>query len=103
MSSKVVWSEQVKNYVNSKAPLPRRAIWREIKQLADWDGRENPPKIKHLEDDLTGYSRLRSQSERIIFTQNFQGGQRIIQCIYAADRHTIYDAFRELFLDELGG
>jgi len=103
MNSKVLWSPQVEKYVRSQAPVPRRELWREIKNLSTWDGRENPPHILHLEDDLSGYSRVRIKGDRIIFRQDFENGQRVIKCLYARDRNTIYEVFRELLLDELAG
>ena len=101
MKSKVVWSAQVEKYVRSQAPEPRRAIWQEIKNLSNWDGRENPPAIRHLEDDLSGSSRLRIKGGRIIFRQDFENGQRVVKCLFAMERSTIYEVFRALLLDEL--
>lgn len=101
MKCKVVWSPQVENYVRRKAPEPRREIGQAIKALAGWNGRENPPHIRHLEDDLSGYSRVRIKGERIIFREDFADGQRVIKCLYAGPRHTIYETFQELLLDEL--
>jgi mRNA-degrading endonuclease RelE of RelBE toxin-antitoxin system len=103
MKSKIVWSAQVQRYVSSKAPEPRRALWREIKSLANWDGRENSPRIRHLEDEWTGYSRLRVDRDRIIFRQAFEDGNRVIKCTAAGPRNTIYETFAELLLDELSG
>lgn len=103
MQSRVLWSEQVGRYVQSKAPEPRRAIWQAIKNLSAWDGKENQPLIVHLEDDLSGYNRVRIKGERVIFREDFENGQRVIKCIFAGPRLTVYDAFRELLLDELAG
>jgi hypothetical protein len=52
MKSEVTWSEQVKQYVRSKAPEPKRELWRAIKGLMSWDGKGDPPRIRHLEDEL---------------------------------------------------
>ena len=101
ITAKVVWSDQVKNYVSSKAPGPRRALWQEIKKLAEWNGRENPPRIRHLEDALSGYSRMRVKGERIIFREAFEHGGRVIKCLYAGPRSNVYEAFQEILLDEL--
>jgi mRNA-degrading endonuclease RelE of RelBE toxin-antitoxin system len=101
MTSKVVWSSQVENYVRSKAPEQRKALWQEIKKLASWDGRENPPRIRRLEDELSGYSRVRIKSDRIVFRESFEGGQRLIKCLFAGPRKTIYETLQELFLDEM--
>jgi mRNA-degrading endonuclease RelE of RelBE toxin-antitoxin system len=101
MKSKVIWSEQVEGYVRSKAPDPRKTLWRAIKRLRDWDGKEDPPQLCHLEDELAGYLRLRVGRHRVIFRESFAQGERAIQCLYAGPRVTVYEAFAELFLDEL--
>ncbi|MBI4325068.1 MAG: hypothetical protein HY674_07360 [Chloroflexi bacterium] len=101
MKSKVIWSEQVESYVKSKAPVPRRELWRAIRGLSDWDGKENAPKIRHLDDELIGYSRLRAGAHRVIFRETVAQGQRTIAFLFAGPRSTVYEAFAELFLDEL--
>ena len=101
MKFKVVWSAQVHHYIHSKAPVPRREMLKEIKSLAAWDGREDLPRIRHLEDDMAGYSRLRIKGERVIFRQAFENGQRVIKCLFAKERSTVYEIFRQLLLDEL--
>ena len=103
MQSKVVWSDQVEAYVKSHAPHPRRELWREIKALAAWDGRSDPPRIRHLEDRLTGYTRIRIDHHRVIFREAFEDGWRVIKCLFAGPRSTVYEAFAELTLDELAG
>lgn len=47
MKCKVAWTAQVEAYLKGKAPGPRRDLLRAIKELADWDGREDSPKIRH--------------------------------------------------------
>lgn len=101
MNSKVRWSAQVESYVRSKAPEPRRELWQGIKALAAWDGREDLPRLRHLEDELAGYSRLRVRGHRVIFRESFESGQRQILCLYAGPRATIYETFEELLLDDL--
>jgi mRNA-degrading endonuclease RelE of RelBE toxin-antitoxin system len=101
VKSKVVWSAQVAKYVRSQSPELRRVMGREIKKLSTWNGRENPPAICHLEDDLSGYSRLRIKSQRVVFRQDFENGQRVVKCLFAMERHTFYEVFRQLLLDEL--
>ena len=78
MPSKVHWSEQVAQYVKSKAPEPRRELWQAIKGLADWDGREDLPKIRRLEDELVGYLRVRVGSHRVIFRGAIIDGNRTV-------------------------
>lgn len=101
MKSNVAWSAQVQKYVSSKAPEPRRTLWREIKKLADWNGRENPPRIRQLEDHLTGYSRLRVARDRVIFREDFEQGRRVIKCLHAGPRSSVYESFQEILLDDL--
>lgn len=101
MNCKVRWSPQVENYVRSKAPEPRTELWREIKRLAEWDGRENPPRLKHLEGSLVGYSRLKVHGHRIIFREAFVSDCRAVECLFAAPRNTVYEAFEEMLLDSL--
>ena len=101
MKSKVVWSPQVQKYVNSNAAEPRRTLWREIKKLAGWNGRENPPLIRHLEDQLADYSRLRVARDRVIFREDFEWGQRVIKCLHAGPRSAVYESFQEILLDDL--
>ncbi len=101
MKSKVIWSEQVEHYVKSKAPDPRRELWRQIRALADWDGKEDPSHMCHLEDELSGYSRIRMGHHRVIFRESFIKGKRIVACAFAGPRETVYEAFAELLLDEL--
>ena len=101
MNCKVSWTEQVEFYVRSKAPGPRRALLQGMKRLVGWDGRENPPKLRHLEDELIGYSRLRVGEHRVIFREAFVAGQREIRFIYAGPRSTVYEAFQSLFIDDL--
>jgi len=101
MPSKIEWSAQVEGYVRSKAPNPRRELWQEIKGVAIWDGKQDPPRIRHLEDKLSGYGRLRVNRHRIIFREAFEGGQRVIKCIYAGPRSSVYESFQEVLLDEL--
>ncbi|MFP4357822.1 MAG: type II toxin-antitoxin system RelE family toxin [Puniceicoccaceae bacterium] len=76
MNSKVAWSAQVADYLRGKAPGPRRDLLHAIKALADWDGRENPPEIRHLEDELSGYSRLRVGHHRVVFRETAMADER---------------------------
>ena len=101
MPSKLVWSAQVESYVRSKAPEPRRELWHQLKSLAAWDGKERPPRLRRLEDKLSGYGRLRVAGHRVIFREAFEGGQRVIKCLYAGPRSSVYESFQELLLDEL--
>ncbi len=101
MRCRVLWSEQVEAFVRQHAPEPRRRLWLEIKSLVGWDGRQAPPRIRHLEDSLAGYLRLRVDQARVIFREDFEGGRRAIKCLHAGPRTSVYETFQELLLDEL--
>jgi len=101
MKVKVRISGQVSDYLAARAPDSRKLLTSALKSLGDWDGREHPPRIKHLEDDLTGYSRLRVGAHRLVFTESAVERVRVIDCIYAGPRSSVYEAFAELILDEL--
>lgn len=73
------------------------------KSLATWDGRESATRIRHLlEDQLSGYTRLRVGRDRVLFREANENGARVIKCLHAGVLSTVYEAFQELFLDELG-
>jgi mRNA-degrading endonuclease RelE of RelBE toxin-antitoxin system len=101
MNYKVRWSEQVESYVRAKAPDPRRELWRGIKEMATWDGREHLPKIRRLEGNLTGYCRLRVRSHRIVFKESFSDGAATVDFLFASPRDSVYEAFAEIFMDDL--
>lgn len=101
MKPKVRWSSQVEEYVRSQAPAPRRELWAGIKALADWTGQADDPRLVALEDDLTGYWRLRVGRHRVIFREAVQDGQRTLLCLFAGPRKTVYEALAELLLDDL--
>ena len=79
----------------------RGALRAAINGLIDWDGRSDPPRVRFLEDDLTGYLRLRVGAHRVVFRESSEAGQRLILCVFAGPRSTVYEAFAELVLDEL--
>jgi mRNA-degrading endonuclease RelE of RelBE toxin-antitoxin system len=101
MKPKVRWSNQVAEYVRSQAPEPRRELWAGIKSLADWDGHEDAPRLVALEDEFSGYWRLRVARHRVIFREAVQEGQRTLLCLAAGPRKTVYEALAELLLDDL--
>jgi len=80
-------------------------LWRRLTVLALPDGtqygRADPTRIRFLEDELTGYVRLRVGGHRVIFAEASVRGARQIQCLFAGPRSTVYEAFAELVLDEL--
>ena len=101
MKTRIRVSGQVKAYLAARAPEGRQALKAALKSLADWNGRADPPRIRFLEDELTGYVRLRLGGHRVIFAEASVRGERQIQCVFAGPRSTAYEAFAELVLDEL--
>lgn len=100
MTVHVRWSAQVAAYVRGRAPEARKALRRALQALAGWDGRADPPRIRFLEDDLVGYLRLRIGPHRVIFREVFEDDRRVILCVFAGPRSSIYETFAELLLDE---
>ena len=96
MKTSVVWSDQVARFVQAQAPEPRRQLRRAIRGLAHSRGNCQP-----LVDDLTGYSRLRVGSYRVVFREDFQEGRRVIKCLFAERRNVVYELFAQMLLDDL--
>ena len=96
MRTKVEVAPQVKEFVRSLAPVPRRALTLAIKGLS-----QNAGKRKVLEGKLAGYHRLRVSGYRVIYVEKSQHGARIIFCLFAEHRSVIYELFQELLLKEL--
>jgi mRNA-degrading endonuclease RelE of RelBE toxin-antitoxin system len=82
--------------VKSRAPEPRRALRKAIKGLAAEQG-----DTKGLEGKLAGWNRLRVSSYRVLYKETTRSGMRIINCVYANHRSTVYELFQQLLADEL--
>jgi hypothetical protein len=39
----------------------------------------------------------------VLFSERFESGQRIIECIYAKERAVVYEMFLQLHAEEFGG
>ena len=89
-------SKQVEFFVKSLAPDPRKALTAAIKALPGGRG-----DIKHLEGPLVGWSRLRVQTYHVVFKEIWEGGQRIVDCVYANRRNVVYDLFKEILRNQL--
>jgi mRNA-degrading endonuclease RelE of RelBE toxin-antitoxin system len=96
MRTKVEVASQVKEFVRSLAPAPRRALTRAIKSLAQDAGDR-----KVLEGRLMGYHRLRVSSHRVIYREQPVAGTRVISCIFAEHRSVVYELFQQMLLAEL--
>ena len=54
------------------------------------------------EGDLAGYHRLRVLTYRVVYSETFAAGQRVLECVYAAPRSVVYELFAELLRNRLG-
>ena len=95
--TKVKVTEQVESFVKALAPQPRRALRQGIKRLAQDEG-----DVKRLEGKLSGYHRLRVGGFRVIYTERFGGGDRLVECVFCEERAVVYDLFLQLQVERLG-
>lgn len=77
-------------------PARAKAIRAALHALEDAGG-----DVKALEGDLSGYWRLRVSKYRVIFSYTTRRGQRIAECVYAAERSIVYEIFSEQLRREL--
>jgi mRNA-degrading endonuclease RelE of RelBE toxin-antitoxin system len=96
MKTRVVVGDQVKDFLESLAPEPRRKLWRGIKALAHDKG-----DIKQLEGRLAPYWRLRVDRMRVIYGQQAKKGGRSLVCIFAGHRSTVYSVLEQLLASGL--
>jgi len=96
MSTEVQWSPQVREFVASLAPEPRRKLRAGIRGLAQDKG-----ELKPLVDELLGYQRLRVGEFRVIYREAFERGVPVRKCLFAERRDVVYELFRKMVLDDL--
>lgn len=96
MEIKVELSQQVVSFVRRRAPESRRVLRKALRGLARERG-----DIRALEGLLKDYHRLRAGGYRIIFAYKLSGKRRVIQCILAERRSTVYGVFQELLRKHL--
>ncbi|MGH7976220.1 MAG: type II toxin-antitoxin system RelE family toxin [Limisphaerales bacterium] len=96
MRTKVEVAPQVKEFVHSLAPLPRRNLARAIKSLS-----QNAGDRKLVEGNLAGYHRLRVANHRVIYREQSVAGTRVVFCLFAEHRSVVYQLFQKLLLEEL--
>ena len=90
MKTRVDLSDQVRDFVQSLPPDPRKALRLALHGLESDRG-----DIKPLEGDLGGYHRLRVGGYRVVFRTAVAQGRRLIHCICAERRSIVYDLFAE--------
>jgi mRNA interferase RelE/StbE len=90
MKTRVDLSDQVRDFVRSLAPDPRKALRLALHGLETERG-----DIKPLEGDLSGYHRLRVGGYRVVFRTAVEQGHRLVHCICAEKRSIVYELFAE--------
>jgi mRNA-degrading endonuclease RelE of RelBE toxin-antitoxin system len=96
MKARVIVGEQVKTFLESLAPEPRRNLWRGIKGLAN-----DKSDIKQLEGRLAPYWRLRVERIRVIYEQRTIKRERCLVCFFADYRATVYSLLEQLLVSDL--
>jgi mRNA-degrading endonuclease RelE of RelBE toxin-antitoxin system len=96
MKAKILVSGQVRAFIGSLAPEPRRKLMAAIKRLAN----ENRD-ILQLEEKLHPYWRLRCGRVRVIFEEKFVQGERRRVCFFADYRATVYQVVEQLIANGL--
>jgi mRNA-degrading endonuclease RelE of RelBE toxin-antitoxin system len=96
MKTRVIVGGQVKDFLESLAPEPRRKLWRGIKTLAQDKG-----DTKQMEGRLSPYWRLRVDRMRVIYDQRALKGERCVVCFFADHRATVYSVFEQLLASGL--
>ncbi|HOC56821.1 MAG TPA: hypothetical protein PKI20_14460 [Verrucomicrobiota bacterium] len=96
MKTRVIVGEQVKDFLESLAPEPRRILWRGIKGLAQGKG-----DLRQLEGRLAPYWRLRVDRMRVIYDQRAIKGERRLLCFFADYRASVYAVLEQLLASGL--
>jgi len=96
MKTRVIVGEQVKTFLESLAPEPRRNLWRGIKGLANDKG-----VTKQLEGGLAPFWRLRVDRIRVIYEQRTIKRERCLVCFFADYRGTVYSVLEQLLVSDL--
>ena len=100
MKTTVLIGEQVRDFLGSLSPEPRRRLWRGIKNLASDEGDR-----LQLEGSLAPFWRLRVDRMRVVYFPRSVKGERQIVCFFADHRATVYSVLGQLLasglLDEM--
>jgi mRNA interferase RelE/StbE len=89
---KVRISEQVERFLQSLAPTPKLRLREAMGQLARHKG-----DIKALENDLSGFSRLKVGRYRVVFCY---AEPSTIDCVFAEERKLVYEVFAALLREQ---
>jgi len=85
-------SEQVERFLQSLAPIPKRRLREAMGRLARQQG-----EIKVLENDLSGFSRLKVGRYRVVFCYVEPS---TIDCIFVEERKLVYEVFAALLREQ---
>ena len=96
--AEVLLADQVKDFLTSLAPDPRKKLRTGLHGLASDQG-----DTKDLVDELLGYKRLRVGPFRVIYLEAVRAGRPVRECIFAERRNVIYELFAKMLLDDIGG
>ena len=93
MNSRVIIKQQVRGFLQTLAPEPRRKLWRGLKDLAQDKG-----DLKQLEGNLHPFWRLRVDRMRVIYEPRSVAGERQLVCFFADHRSTVYAVLEQLLV-----
>lgn len=88
----------VRQFIGSLAPEPRRRVWVAIKSMQKGQG-----DVLQLEGKLAPFFRLRVDKIRIIFLEKSESGERVLKCFFADYRATVYRTLSQLIANNLLG
>jgi mRNA-degrading endonuclease RelE of RelBE toxin-antitoxin system len=91
MKTRIETTEQVKDFLSSLAPDPKKRLRQGIRDAAEGKG-----DLKILTGNLSDYSRLRVTDYRVIYSETFEGGDRVMKCLFAERRNVVYELFAEV-------
>ena len=94
MSRRVVIKAPAYEFLCRLAPEPRRALKRALQDL-----REEHGDIRTLDENLSGYYRLRVGRYRVIFSYTEEG---TIEALFIGERSLVYELFEAEFLKKFG-
>jgi len=93
MKTRIELTVQVRNFISALPPDPKKHLRQGIRDDAEGKG-----DLKILTDNLSGYSRLRVKDFRVIYREAFEGGERVIKCLFAERRNVVYELFAQMVL-----
>jgi mRNA-degrading endonuclease RelE of RelBE toxin-antitoxin system len=93
VNTRVIIKQQVRGFLQTLAPEPRRKLWRGLKDLAQDKG-----DLKQLEGNLHPFWRLRVDRMRVIYEPRSVAGERQLVCFFADHRSTVYAVLEQLLV-----